>query len=172
MSANRMTGNMNVPQKSKRGIIGLIKELFIYSKKLKVPMVIALCLAVGGAVLTIIGPNQLSRITDLISDGLFTGIDLAAIGRIGLMLLGLYLFSALFTYIEHYIMATITLNLSKELRRDLSYKINHVPMKCFGNYSHGDILSRVTNDVSTLQQALSNSLPSIVSAAAQFIDAL
>lgn len=172
MSANRMTGNMNVPQKSKRGIIGLIKELFIYSKKLKVPMVIALCLAVGGAVLTIIGPNQLSRITDLISDGLFTGIDLAAIGRIGLMLLGLYLFSALFTYIEHYIMATITLNLSKELRRDLSYKINHVPMKCFGNYSHGDILSRVTNDVSTLQQALSNSLPSIVSAAAQFIGCL
>ncbi len=173
MSANRMTGNMNVPQKSKRGIIGLIKELFIYSKKLKVPMVIALCLAVGGAVLTIIGPNQLSRITDLISDGLFTGIDLAAIGRIGLMLLGLYLFSALFTYIEHYIMATITLNLSKELRRDLSYKINHVPMKCFGElFSRRYFLSRVTNDVSTLQQALSNSLPSIVSAAAQFIGCL
>lgn len=172
MSANRMNGHMNVPEKSKRGIIGLIKELFIYSRKLKVPMIIAMCLAIGGAVLTIIGPNQLSRITDLISEGLFSSIDIAAIGKIGLLLLGMYLLSALFTYIQHYIMATITLNLSKELRRDLSYKINHVPMKCFGKYSHGDILSRVTNDVSTLQQALSNSLPSIISSAAQFIGCL
>ena len=172
MSANRMNGHMNVPEKSKRGIIGLIRELFIYSSKLKVPMIIAMCLAVGGAVLTIIGPNQLSHITDLISEGLFSSIDIAAIGKIGLLLLGLYLLSALFTYIQHYIMATITLNLSKELRRDLSYKINHVPMKCFGKYSHGDILSRVTNDVSTLQQALSNSLPSIISSAAQFIGCL
>lgn len=167
-----MNGHMNVPEKSKRGIIGLIRELFIYSSKLKVPMIIAMCLAVGGAVLTIIGPNQLSRITDLISEGLFSSIDIAAIGKIGLLLLGMYLLSALFTYIQHYIMATITLNLSKELRRDLSYKINHVPMKCFGKYSHGDILSRVTNDVSTLQQALSNSLPSIISSAAQFIGCL
>lgn len=172
MSANRMNGHMNVPEKSKRGIIGLIRELFIYSSKLKVPMIIAMCLAVGGAVLTIIGPNQLSRITDLISEGLFSSIDIAAIGKIGLLLLGMYILSALFTYIQHYIMATITLNLSKELRRDLSYKINHVPMKCFGKYSHGDILSRVTNDVSTLQQALSNSLPSIISSAAQFIGCL
>lgn len=172
MSANRMNGHMNVPEKSKRGIIGLIRELFIYSSKLKVPMIIAMCLAVGGAVLTIIGPNQLSHITDLISEGLFSSIDIAAIGKIGLLLLGMYLLSALFTYIQHYIMATITLNLSKELRRDLSYKINHVPMKCFGKYSHGDILSRVTNDVSTLQQALSNSLPSIISSAAQFIGCL
>lgn len=172
MSANRMKGHMNVPEKSKRGIIGLIRELFIYSSKLKVPMIIAMCLAVGGAVLTIIGPNQLSRITDLISEGLFSSIDIAAIGKIGLLLLGMYILSALFTYIQHYIMATITLNLSKELRRDLSYKINHVPMKCFGKYSHGDILSRVTNDVSTLQQALSNSLPSIISSAAQFIGCL
>lgn len=172
MSANRMNGHMNVPEKSKRGIIGLIRELFIYSSKLKVPMIIAMCLAVGGAVLTIIGPNQLSRITDLISEGLFSSIDIAAIGKIGLLLLGMYILSALFTYIQHYIMATITLNLSKELRRDLSYKINHVPMKCFGKYSHGDILSRVTNDVSTLQQALSNSLPSIISSAAQFMGCL
>lgn len=172
MSANRMNGHIEVPEKSKRGIIGLIRELFIYSSKLKVPMIIAMCLAVGGAVLTIIGPNQLSRITDLISEGLFSSIDIAAIGKIGLLLLGMYILSALFTYIQHYIMATITLNLSKELRRDLSYKINHVPMKCFGKYSHGDILSRVTNDVSTLQQALSNSLPSIISSAAQFMGCL
>lgn len=88
------------------------------------------------------------------------------------MLLGIYGVSAVCTYLEHYIMATVTLNLAKKMRGDLSYKINNVPMKCFGNYSHGDILSRVTNDVSSLQQALSNSLPTMVSAAAQFVGCL
>ncbi|MGN0186008.1 MAG: ABC transporter ATP-binding protein [Aristaeellaceae bacterium] len=160
------------PQESKRGIKGVLQELFSYSRTLKLPMIIALGLAVVGAILTIIGPNKLSKITDLISEGLTTQIDLAAIGRIGVLLLCLYIVSALVTYIEHYIMATVTLDLSKKLRKDLSRKINHVPMKCLGATSFGDILSRVTNDVSMLQQTLSNSLPSIVSAAAQFVGCL
>lgn len=164
-----MGRGMSAPEKSKRGIKGVMGELFSYSAKLKLPMLIAMLLAVVGAVLTIIGPNQLSRITDLISDGLMTGIDTGAIAKVGILLLCLYLISGLCTYIEHYIMATITLDLSKKMRRDLSDKINKVPMKCFGKLSHGDILSRVTNDVSTLQQALSNSLPSMISAAAQFV---
>lgn len=99
-------------------------------------------------------------------------IDLEAIGKIAALLLGIYIVSAVCTYVEHYIMATITLNLAKKMRRDLSYKINHVPMKCFGKLPFGDILSRVTNDVSTLQQALSNSLPTMVSATAQFVGCL
>lgn len=167
-----MERSINVPAKSKRGITGIIKEIFSYSKKLKVPMIVALCLAVAGAILTIIGPNRLSQITDLISEGLMSEIDLAAIGRSGMLLLALYLCSGLFTYVEHYIMATITLDLSKQMRRDLSDKMNKVPMKCFGKISYGDILSRVTNDVSTLQQALANSLPSIISAVAQFVGCL
>lgn len=125
-----------------------------------------------GAVLTIIGPNQLSRITDLISDGLMTGIDLSAVAKVGGVLLAIYLIGEVCGYIEQYIMATVTLDLSKKMRRDLSDKINKVPMKCFGKISHGDILSRVTNDVSTLQQALSNSLPSMISAVAQFVGCL
>lgn len=170
MNRGHMMGRgMSAPEKSKRGIKGVMSELFSYSAKLKLPMLIAMLLAVVGAVLTIIGPNQLSRITDLISDGLMTGIDTGAIAKVGILLLCLYLISGLCTYIEHYIMATITLDLSKKMRRDLSDKINKVPMKCFGKLSHGDILSRVTNDVSTLQQALSNSLPSMISAAAQFV---
>ena len=167
-----MARGMRVPEKSKRGIKGLLKELFSYSKKLKVPMCIALLLAVAGAVLTIIGPNRLSRITDLISEGLTSQIDLPAIAEVGVLLIGLYLLSGLFTYIEHYIMATVTLDLSKRMRKDLSDKINKVPMKYFNKVSYGDILSRVTNDVSTLQQALSNSLPSIISAVAQFAGCL
>ncbi len=171
-NGHMMGRGMSAPEKSKRGIAGIIRELFAYSAKLKTPMLIAMLLAVAGAVLTIIGPNQLSRITNLISDGLLTGIDIPAIAKVGGLLLGLYLLSALCTYIEHYIMATITLDLSKQMRRDLSDKINKVPMKCFGKLSHGDILSRVTNDVSTLQQALSNSLPSMISAVAQFVGCL
>ena len=163
---------MRAPAKSKRGIGGVLKELFTYSSKLKVPSAVAFLFAVAGAVLTIIGPNLLSQITDLISDALGGEIDLAAIGHIGVILLVIYGLSAVFTYVEHYIMATVTLELSRDMRQDLSRKINRVPMSYFSKVSYGDILSRVTNDVSTLQQALANSLPSMISAAAQFIGCL
>ena len=163
---------MRAPAKSKRGIGGVLKELFTYSSKLKVPSAVAFLFAVAGAVLTIIGPNLLSQITDLISDALSGEIDLAAIGHIGVILLVIYGLSAVFTYVEHFIMATVTLDLSRDLRQDLSRKINRVPMSYFSKVSYGDILSRVTNDVSTLQQALANSLPSMISAAAQFIGCL
>ena len=163
---------MSAPEKSRRGIRGILKTLFEYEKDMKLPMAIALIFAAAGAVLTIIGPNLLSQITDLISNSLLGEIDLEAIGRIGVTLLILYGLSAVFTYVEHYIMSTITLRLSRQMRTDLSYKINRVPMNYFNQVSHGDILSRVTNDVSTLQQALANSLPSIVSAVAQFVGCL
>ena len=163
---------MRAPAKSKRGIGGVLKELFTYSGKLKVPSAVAFLFAVAGAVLTIIGPNLLSQITDLISDALGGEIDLAAIGHIGVILLVIYGLSAVFTYVEHYIMATVTLELSRDMRQDLSRKINRAPMSYFSKVSYGDILSRVTNDVSTLQQALANSLPSMISAAAQFIGCL
>ena len=169
---NMMRNRMGAPAKSKRGIGGVLKELFTYSSKLKVPSAVAFLFAVAGAVLTIIGPNLLSQITDLISDALGGEIDMAAIGHIGVILLVIYGLSALFTYVEHYIMATVTLELSRDMRQDLSRKINRVPMSYFSKVSYGDILSRVTNDVSTLQQALANSLPSMISAAAQFIGCL
>ena len=167
-----MPSRMSAPGKSKRGIVGVLKEVFRYSEKLKVPVAVALLFAVLGAILTIIGPNLLSQITDLISNALQAEIDLAAIGRIGALLLLLYLCSAVFTYVEHYIMATVTLDLSRDMRQDLSRKINRVPMRYFSKVSYGDILSRVTNDVSTLQQTLANSLPSMISAAAQFLGCL
>ncbi len=169
---NMMQNRMRAPAKSRRGIGGVLKELFTYSSKLKVPSAVAFLFAVAGAVLTIIGPNLLSQITDLISDALGGEIDMAAIGHIGVILLVIYGLSAVFTYVEHYIMATVTLELSRDMRQDLSRKINRVPMSYFSKVSYGDILSRVTNDVSTLQQALANSLPSMISAAAQFIGCL
>ena len=159
-------------KKKRHSIADILRELLSYNGKLKLPILISLLFAAAGAVLTIIGPGMLSDITDIISNSLFAQIDLAAIGEIGIKLLIIYLISAVLTYVEHYIMATVTLELSRDLRRDLSRKINVVPMSYFNTVSFGDILSRVTNDVSTLQQALANSLPSMISSAAQFVGCL
>ena len=108
----------------------------------------------------------------IMSDGLFGDMDLAAIGRIGVFLAVIYLLSALLGFIQHYIMASVTLKMSYQMRGELSDKINRVPQKYFNTTSQGDILSRITNDVSTLQQGLTNSLPTIVSAATQFVGCL
>ena len=88
---------MRAMEKSKRGIGEVLRELFSYSNKLKIPMIIAFLFAIIGAVLTIIGPNLLSQITDLISDSLFAEIDLGAIASIGILLLIIYGLSAVFT---------------------------------------------------------------------------
>lgn len=132
----------------------------------------ALLLAALGAVLTIIGPDKVGQITNLMTDGLLGGIDMAAIARIGIFLAVIYGISALSTFSQHYIMATVTLKLSKKMRSELSQKINRVPQKYFNTTSQGDILSRITNDVSTLQQALTNSLPTVISASTQFVGCL
>ena len=97
---------------------------------------------------------------------------LAAIAKIGVFLAIIYCLSALFGFIQHYIMAVVTLKMSYRMRGELSEKINRVPQKYFNTTSQGDILSRITNDVSTLQQGLTNSLPTIISAATQFVGCL
>lgn len=135
-------------------------------------IIIALVLAALSAVMTIIGPDKIGKIATIISDGLMTGINLTSIAKIGISLVVIYILSALFSFIQHYIMAVITLKMSYRMRRELSEKINRVPHKYFNSTSQGDILSRITNDVFTLQQGLTNSLPTIISAATQFIGCL
>ncbi len=146
-------------------------KIFKYMGSL--PLVaVALLLAALGAVLTIIGPDKIGEITDLISDGLVGSIDMQAIATVGISLAIIYLVSALATFVQHYIMATVTLKTSKRMRHDLSVKINKVPQKQFGETSTGDILSRITNDVSVLQQGMTNSLPTMISATTQFLGCL
>ncbi len=135
-------------------------------------VIAALLLAALGAALTIIGPNKVGDIATLMADGLMTGIDLGAIAKIGITLAIIYVISAVSTFTQHYIMATITLKMSYRMRSDLSEKINRVPQKYFNLHTQGDILSRITNDVSTLQQGLTNSLPTIISAVTQFLGCL
>ena len=135
-------------------------------------VILALILAALGAGMTIAGPNKLGEIANLISEGLATKIDLSAVARVGIFLAALYALSALFSFIQHYIMANVTLDMSYRLRTDLSEKINRLPQKFFNNHAQGDVLSLITNDVSTLQQGLTNSLPTIISAATQFLGCL
>ena len=149
-----------------------LRKLAAYMRGDIPALVTALVLAALGAVLTIIGPGKIGEMTNLMSEGFSTGIDLAAVGRIGALLAVVYALSALFTFIQQYIMATITLKTSCRMRGELSEKINRVPQKFFNTTSQGDILSRITNDVSTLQQGLTNSLPAIISAVTQFVGVL
>lgn len=135
-------------------------------------MLFALVLAALSAVMTIIGPNKIGDMATLMSDGLTTGIDINAIARLGIFLAVIYALSALVGFIQHYIMASETLKMSYRMRGELSEKINRVPQKYFNTTSRGDILSLITNDVSTLQQGLTNSLPTIISAATQFVGCL
>ena len=141
--------------------------------KKSVPAIIfALILAALGAVLTIIGPDKIGEITNLMQAGLMGEMDLGAIGKIGIALAIIYVLSALFTFTQHFIMATVTLSVSRRMRGDLNRKINKVPMSYFNTTSQGDVLSRITNDVQTLQQGLTNAMPGIISALAQFVGCL
>ncbi len=149
-----------------------LKKIFSYMKNDRVVLTVALVMAALGAVFTLIGPNKIGDLTDLLKEGLFGQIDMPAVAKIGIFLAVLYGLSAIFTYIQHYIMAVTTLKYSKKMRRDLTDKINKVPQKYFNTVSQGDVLSRITNDVNSLQQSTSNSLPSIITAVAQFIGCL
>ena len=135
-------------------------------------VILALVLAALSAVMTIIGPNKIGDMATIMSDGLLGGIDLGKIAKIGIFLAAIYLLSALFGFVQHYIMEVVTLKMSYRMRGELSEKINRVPQKYFNTHTQGDILSRMTNDVSTLQQGLTNSLPTIISAATQFVGCL
>ena len=162
----------NMRPMEKTDLKGALNDLSTDMRKSLGVVVLALVLAALSAVLTIIGPDQVGKIATIMSDGLLGGIDLAAIARVGILLAVIYGLSALFGFIQHYIMASVTLKMSYRIRAELSEKINRVPQKYFNFHAQGDILSRITNDVSTLQQGLTNSLPTIISAATQFLGCL
>ena len=162
----------NMRPTEKTDLKGALRDLSAYMRKSLGVVILALVLAALSAVLTIIGPDQVGKIATLMSDGLLSGIDLAAVARVGILLAVIYGLSAIFGFIQHYIMASVTLKMSYRMRAELSEKINRVPQKYFNFHAQGDILSRITNDVSTLQQGLTNSLPTIISAATQFLGCL
>lgn len=149
-----------------------LSKLFQYIKKYLPLIIPALLLAITSAIFSIIGPDKLSDITDTITKGLVTGIDLEKIKDIGIFLIIIYSLGAIFNYISGLIMAIVTNKCAKNLRKDISEKINRLPLKYFDKNSYGDVLSRVTNDVDMIAQSLNQSLGNLVSAITLFFGAL
>ncbi len=147
-------------------------KLIAYCKPYLPIITLAIILAITGTILTIIGPDKLSELTDLVSEGLFTGIDMEAVSAIGWTLAALYGCSALFSYTQGFIMATVTQRVSKKLRSEISVKINKLPLKYFDSTSYGDVLSRVTNDVDMISQTMNQSIGTLVSAVTLFLGSL
>ncbi|MBO0437243.1 ABC transporter ATP-binding protein [Vagococcus fluvialis] len=150
--------------KKKNNFSGNWKKLIAYSKKYMPIIIIALIASMIGSVLTLIGPDKLSEITDLITQGIMTGIDLHEVKRIGSLLVFFYGFGSLLSIIQGFIMASVTQIISRNLREDISQKINRLPLAYFNKNSTGDVLSRVTNDVDTIGQTLNQSIGTLVSA--------
>lgn len=147
-----------------------LKKLFFYCKPHWIPIIIALLFAVGGAVLNIIGPDYIKVITDEIYQALLGGanVDLDLIWRIGTILIIFYTCGAIFNLAEGLIMTQVTQRTTQRMRRDISKKINRLPLGYLDSHSYGDVLSRVTNDVDMIGQSLNNSITTMVTSVALF----
>ncbi|MGN0476834.1 MAG: ABC transporter ATP-binding protein [Ruminococcus sp.] len=148
---------------------GTWKKILCYCRKYWGAIIIAFCAATIGTVLTLLGPDKLSQMTKLITDGIATGIDLGSVAKIGFMLIAFYICSWLLSVLQQLIMNHVTQNVSKNLRTDISKKINRLPMWYFNTTSTGDVLSRVTNDVDTIAQSLNQSAGTLVHAITLFV---
>lgn len=144
-------------------------------------VIVALVAAAGGTVLQVIGPDKLKDMANQIAKGLPTlvdgamvpgQIDLNAVVGLAWVLVAIYAASSLFSFVQSYIMATVTQRVSKSLRADISAKINRLPLKYFDKTSNGDVMSRVTNDVDAIGQTLNQSLATMVTAVVMFIGSL
>ena len=151
---------------------GGLKPLLAFCKPWFPAVAVALICAVGGTIFTIIGPDKLSQLTDLITAGLLGGTDMAAVGRVAGTLCGMYAASFLLSLIQSQIMTTVTQRTSQRLRESISRKLNRLPIDYFNKTTFGDILSRVTNDVDLIGQTLQSSVVSFVSAVVTFLGCL
>ena len=165
-------GGRGVPGEKAKDFKKTMLQLARRYKAFLPAVIIALILAMSGTILNIIGPDKLKDITNLITEGILTEIDLKAVGRIGIILVFMYGLGAVFNYIQGFIMATVTQRISKSLRTDISGKINRLPLRYFDSTSKGDILSRVTNDVDTISMTMNQSLGTLVTAITMLIGSL
>lgn len=147
-------------------------KMIRYSRQFVPFILIAVALAMAGSICSLIGPDKLSDMTDVIGQGIMTGVDMDAVKKIGFTLIALYGISSVFSYIQSFTMTTVTQYLTRKFRRDISVKINKVPLSYFNKTSYGDVLSRVTNDVDTIGQSLSQSIVTLVTAITMFLGSL
>ena len=156
------------PVEKARDFKGTMSKLIAYLGQYKVAVIIVFAFAIASTAANIAGPKLLGDATTKLFEGVMaqlsgTGsIDFNYIGQIVLLTIGLYLVSALFAYIQGWIMADVSTNIAYRFRRDISEKINRMPLKYFDTTTHGEVLSRITNDVDTVNQTLSQSLTQII----------
>ena len=144
--------------------LSAMKQLVKYCKRFVPFMIIAIIFAVIGTVFSIAGPSYIEKVTNLISSGIVNRhIDIEEVAKICIILMIFYISSAVLNYVQHLIMAIITNKVSKKLRQDINIKINKVPLKYIDGTSTGDILSRITNDVDMISQALNSSVAPLFS---------
>lgn len=152
--------NQNKPKNFKNAML----QLFSFCKKYWPLIIISIVLATISSVLAVIGPNKLKDLTNYISAGLRGPMDINAILNITYVLIAIYLTQCVFMSIQHILMVKVSQNASKELRTEIDKKINRVPIKYIDSNAHGDLLSRVTNDVDTIASGLNNSVATLVHA--------
>ena len=161
-----------------RDLKGSIGKLAIYISSFKFAVIIVMIFAACSTVFGVIGPKIMGRATTALSEGLMEkirgtgGIDFGYIGQVLLFVLGLYLLSAVFSFVQGWIMTGVTQKVCYRLRKEISEKINRMPMKYFESRTYGEVLSRITNDVDTLGQGLNQSITTIITSAATMIGVL
>ena len=160
--------NDNQVKDFKKAITTLLKNC----KPYKTPIIIVMILSALASALGVYGPGRLKEITDTITEGIMTGIDLSKVTKIAITLTIVYTLSWLFNCLAGFIMATVTNKFSQKLRKNLSHKINKLPLKYFDKNSYGDVLSRITNDVDTIGMSLNNSISDFVGAITLFIGSI
>jgi ATP-binding cassette subfamily B multidrug efflux pump len=162
-----------------RDFKGTMRKLIQYLGSYKVAIVVVMLFAAASTVFSVVGPKILGRATTRLFEGVLgqisgtgAGIDFGYIGRILLMVLALYLGSALFALIQGWIMSRISMDITYRLRKDIADKVNRLPFKYFDRTTQGEVLSRLTNDVDTVNQTLNQSLSQIITSVVTVIGVL
>ncbi|MCL2820129.1 MAG: ABC transporter ATP-binding protein/permease [Oscillospiraceae bacterium] len=173
----RMRGGPIGTEEKAKDFKGTWVKLIKYCKKYIPGIIVSLVIATIGTVFTIIGPDQIGKMTNeiqkvigvLMATGQTVDVDLSAVTKIAMFLVVIYSLSAILNFLQGYIMATITQTIGRNMRTDISTKINKLPLKYFDKVSFGDILSRVTNDVDAIGQTLNQSISSLVTSVTMFL---
>ncbi|MBD7915355.1 ABC transporter ATP-binding protein [Clostridium sp. Sa3CUN1] len=173
-------GGMHLAGGKAKDFKGTLRKLINYLKPYRLSIIIVLIFAIGSAAFSIIGPKILGKATTKLFEGLISkisgttdaGIDFTYIGKIISLLLVLYVISAVFSFIQVFIMSGIAQKVSYKLRKEISLKINKMPLKYFDKMTHGEVLSRVTNDVDTVSNTLNQSLSQVFTSITTLIGVL
>ena len=156
------------------------RQLLDYLRPYRLRLIIVIIFAIGSSAFSIVGPKILGKATTKIFEGLVSkisgveggGIDFTSIGNILMLLTGLYIISTIFSYVQGFIVTGVAQNVSYNLRKEISEKVNRLPLKYFDTRTHGEVLSRVTNDVDTVSQSLNQSMSQIITSATTLIGVL